>query len=500
VPKQKQRTRAQLVKRRRTPGAVGHAKADSGRPASGALPSARPAAIGGSVAAQAAHLADPRWRGAQRLALTDQIGRTQGNRHVQQVVDTLQVLRKEEKAFTKQEVRDLLNAILGLEWMSQSGGQQPIQLTPRLIAIIQTATSLSAEDLGLLWQKAPRTPSEALQNLDHSLPDTVAASVMDKLQSAKLGLITFGGKPTGKGEEQGTLTSPGQKPEVVSGIEGKEELFKAIVGALQGKEPEDKSQGTEALKKSLEAFFETEQGKKVKERSLELLLGSKGLPFTALVASAGLAAMVANNTDIPSTPEIPLSDNLSLKVEFEGTFQQPKGIKFVCKFTFGGPAKQEGKKQPGVLELPPDLRAIIGRIDRNTLIQWFVQQAYAEYEMAGPQEEEAKKRFYIAARDRPQALGLPDAQAVAEALARKLLETAIQNRLNQLKGTEVQKRVEFDMGHAEQWNHFPQLVGLAARLEWLLGLLTPKVPYKALGIEEVAFACGSKLIPIKVKK
>jgi hypothetical protein len=458
-----------------------------------------PVRVGGSVAAQAAHLADPRLHSAQRLALTDQIGRAQGNRHVQQVVDTLQVLRKEEKAFTKQDVRDVLNAILGLEWMGQSGGKQPIQLTPRLIAVLQTATSLSAEDLALLWQKAPRTPTEALQNLDHSLPDTVPSSVMDRLQSARLGLVTFGGKPA-KGEEQGAPSSPGQKPEMMSGIEGKERLFRAIVDAVQGKDSGDKSQGTEALKKSLEALLETEEGKKIKERMLELLLGSKGLPFTALVASAGLAAMVANNTDIPSTPEIPLSDNLTLKAEFEGTFQAPKGVKFVAKFTFGGPPKQEGQKKPGVLELPPNMRATIGRIDKKTLVRWFVQQAYAEYEMAGPQEEEAKKAFYIAARDRPHALGLPDTQLIAEGLARKLLERAIENRISQLKGTEMQKRIEFDMGHAEQWGRFPQLVGLAARLEWLLGLLTPEVPYKALGIEEVAFACGSKLIPIKVKK
>jgi hypothetical protein len=321
---------------------------------------------------------------------------------------------------------------------------------------------------------------------------------MDRLQSARLGLVTFGGKP--KGEEQGAPSSPGQKPEMMSGIEGKERLFRAIVDAVQGKDSGDKSQGTEALKKSLEALLETEEGKKIKERMLELLLGSKGLPFTALVASAGLAAMVANNTDIPSTPEIPLSDNLTLKAEFEGTFQAPKGIKFVAKFTFGGPPKQEGQKKPGVLELPPNMRATIGRIDKKTLVRWFVQQAHAEYEMAGPQEEEAKKAFYIAARDRPHALGLPDTQLIAEGLARKLLERAIENRISQLKGTEMQKRIEFDMGHAEQWGRFPQLVGLAARLEWLLGLLTPEVPYKALGIEEVAFACGSKLIPIKVKK
>lgn len=459
---------------------------------------------GPSVEVQAARLRDPGWQGAQRRALAEQIGHAQGNMHVQRLVDAAQVLRKEQEVFGKDALRDVLRAILGLEWMSQSNGKGPIQLTPRLASAIQAATSLSSEDLGLLWRQAPKTPGEALRNLDHALPATVPASVMKRLQDVKLGLIVSGGaaKSAQSGGKALTGASAAQKgPEALAGIKEKEALLKAIAGALEGKTPEDKSQGTEAVKKTLEAFFETESGKKVKERVLGLLLSKKGLPFTILVGSGALAAMIASNTDIPSTPEIPLADNLSIKVEFEGTFQEPKGVKFVLKFAFGGPSKEAGeKKKPATLALPADVRAAIGQIDRQALIRWIAQRAYYEYEMAGPDEEEEKRQFYMLTRDRPGSLGLPDAQLVAEALARTLIEGAIQNRINQLQGKEVQKRIQFDLGHAGTWDRFYALQGLPARLDQLLNLLVPKVPYKALGIEQVTFVCGKRLVPIRVKR
>ena len=452
----------------------------------------------GPVEAQATWHSARRLRSAQRRTLASQIGRTQGSWHVQRGADTPHVLRKEEKVFKKKEFKTTLSAILGLEWMSQSNCKAPIKLTKRLTAVIQMVTPLSTEDIKLLWRVPPRTPSEALKNLDHSLPATIPASLMKKLENAKLSLVMFGGKV--KSTKESTPT-PKEEPKALAGIKEKEELFKAIVDALKGKEPEDKSKGTEALKKSLEAFFETETGKKVKERGLELLLSKKGLPFTLMVGSSVLAAMIANNTDIPSTPEIPLSDNLSVKVEFKGTFHKPEAVKFVLKFAFGGPAKREReKKKPAVLALPADLHAYIGKIDKNTLIKWIVQRAYYEWEVAGPEWEEEKKKFYQAARDRPEDLGLPDTRLAAEALSRALVERAIQNRINQLKGKGVQKRLDFDLGHADLWDRFFELKGLAPRLEWLLNLLVPKVPYKALGIEQVAFICGKRLIPVKVKR
>jgi hypothetical protein len=251
------------------------------------------------------------------------------------------------------------------------------------------------------------------------------------------------------------------------------------------------------VKTALEAGLQTKSGKKLKEQGLKMLLGRKGLPFTFLVGTAALAGMIANNTDIPSVPEIPLSDNLSIKVEFEGKWRKPTGVKFVLKFTFGGPKVQKvGRKEKTVLALPKELHAYIDRIDRDTLVKWFVQRALYEWEVAGPDSEERALAFYQAARDRPHSLGLPDTRLMATEVSRKLVEAAIQNRVNQLQGREVHKQLAFDLGHAHQFDRLSRLDGLGPRLEWALNLLVPVVPYKALGIEQVAFTCGTKHAPV----
>jgi hypothetical protein len=445
---------------------------------------------------QAALFGEGRLHNAQRQSVASHIGRTQGNQHVQRVVGGLQVQQQNIKGARekREQLRQALRDILALEWQAQSGTKRPIQLTTRLSSVLRVVTGLSAQDLQLLWRKPPRTPGEALRSLVHSLPKDVKQSTLDKLQQARLNLVTFRGGKTARPAATKTPPSAAKPtPAAIAGIEGKEALFKAIAYALQGVPSDDKSQGTEAVKKSLEAFLATDQGKKIKEKALALLLSSKGLPFTLFTGSAALAAMVVNNTDIPSTPEIPLSDNLTIKAEFKGTFQKPEAISFVLKFKFGGPAKQEqGGKQTTVLALPPELHVYIDRIDRRTLSKWFAQRAFWEWEMSGPDTEQDKLKFYRAARDRPDALGLPDTRLVAEGLSRTLVEAAIQNRIYQLKGKPVRKQVHFDLGSAAHWDRLTKLDGLRPRLSWLLNLLIPKVPYGAQGIEKVVFRCGTR--------
>ena len=101
-------------------------------------------------------------------------------------------------------------------------------------------------------------------------------------------------------------------------------------------------------------------------------------------------------------------------------------------------------------------------------------------------------------RDNPDSL--PDTQLLATELARKLFAEVMQNRINELKGKEFQKNVYFDLHYEWLWNEFFELKGLAPRLEWLLNLLIPVIPFKALGIEQMTFICGKRIIPIGIKK
>lgn len=437
---------------------------------------------------QAAWLGSARLQRAQRHDLAAQIERTQGNRHVQRVVDVAQAQPERDKRAVRSQLREILSL------HQQKTGS--LNLTQSLLSVLQLATSRSAQDIAAHWLPAPKSVGDALRKVAPLLPESVSAEVMQQLDKARVNLVV-----TSAAVKASTAFTPvPAKEETLPGQE-KDALAKAIAKMLQNKPAEDKGGNTEALTKLVQAFLETKQGKQVKQQALGMLLSKKGLPFTIMTGSAILAAMIANNTTIPSVPEIPIGDNLSLKVEFEGTMQKPTGIKVLLKFSFGGPKveKAEGKEQT-VLALPAELVAYIDRIDRQTLAKWFAQRAFYEWESATPEQEEEKLAFYKAARDRPDALGLPDTRLAAQHIAREMVGAAIQNRLNQLANKPARKQLTIDLGHAQQWDRFMTLEGLAPRMQWLVDLLVPKIPYGAGGIEQVTFRCGKRLIPVTIKR
>jgi hypothetical protein len=444
-----------------------------------------------SIPAQAARLGDQGLHDTQRRALASHIGRMQGNQHIQRVVGAVQAQRK---MYDKAALKSALVEILNLQLMNQRS-KASIQLSSSLLGILQMVTSLSTADIKLLWRTPPSSAYSALKRLDHSLPVTVPESTMKRLRQAKMSLM-LGAKPAV------TRKAPpaGPKAESLPGQE-KDPLLKQLAAALQNKPPEDKSANTEAVKKLIEGYLGTSHGTKIKEKSLRFLFSKKGAPFTVAVGSGALAAMFANNTTIPSTPEIPIRDNLSIKFEFEGTLQKPTGFKVMLKFTFGGPVKQKrGGREQTMLGLPKELHAHIDRIDRRTFFKWFAGRAFYEWESATPEQEDQKLAFYKAARDRPDDLGLPDTRLIAEHIARALVGAAIQNRISQLQGKGPQKQIVIDLGHAHHWDRLLLVDGLEPRLTWLLGLLVPKVPYAALGIEQVTFKCGKRPIKVPIKR
>ena len=441
-----------------------------------------------SAADQAAWLGGARLQRAQRHDLTAQIERTQGNRHVQRVVDVVQAQPQNDKRAVRSQLREILTL------HRQKHGS--LNLDKSLLAVLRLATSRSAQEIAGYWMPAPKSVAEALRRIAHTLPDSVSQATMQQLNKARLDLVVSSVAV----KSSNTPTPAPAKEEALPGQE-KEALAKAIARMLQGKPADDKSGNTEALTKLVQAYLATKHGAQLKGKALQALLGTKGLPFTIMTGSAILAAMVANNTTIPSVPEIPIGDNLSLKVEFEGTMKKPTGIKAMLKFSFGGPKVQTGGgKAQTVLALPSELEAYINRIDQQMLIKWFIERARWDWETAGPDEEEAKLAFHRAVRARPEAMGLPDTRLVAQHIAREMVGAAIQNQLNKLQEKPVSSRLTIDLGHAQQWDHLTTLEGLLPRLQWLLNLLLPKVPYGATGIEQITFRCGRRLIPIPVKR
>lgn len=399
------------------------------------------------------------------------------------------------KSYTKQEYKLLLRDIIGLEWMHQSNAKSPLQLSAGLKSLIQMLTPLSDKDLSLLWDPQPKTPQAVLKQIDHSLPESITPSDMQKLQTIKQQAIMTQKIPVlpkprqAEGKASKTETMAKQ-------LKAEEKLIKLLLNALKGKKPEDKDQSTKIVKEVLKAFFKTKEGKKLKEKGLEILLGNNGLPFTLITVSGVLAAMMANNTNIPSTPEIDVSDSISLKFEFEGKFQQPKGFKIILKFSFGGPEKEKTKKQQAkVIPLPTQVYTEIAKLKREIIYKWLLDRAYWEYETAGPDQEQHEQEFYKYVKNNPDSM--PDTQIVAEHVARQLLTHGMQNRIRQLKGESLVNIMNFDMKQQKIWNEFYTLKGLKPHFDKIVRCLVPVVPFKALGIKNVMFLCG-KHYPISI--
>jgi hypothetical protein len=277
-------------------------------------------------------------------------------------------------------------------------------------------------------------------------------------------------------------------------LKEQEALTKALVTALQGKKPEEKDQGTEAVKKTIEAFLETPTGKKLKKQALGLAFSSKGLPFTLLVGSGAVAAMVAKNTSIPSVPDIPLSKGVSLQVAFKGTMQKMTGMTIGLKFTFGGAGERVEKPAASAAELP--VWSPGQKIPADLLRKWLLGVAFQEYELAGPDEEEDRRKFYLRLKEDPETM--PDTRLLAEALGRQILA----------KSAQGEKRVDFDLKYEELWKEAYRLFdrakgfrpGLVARLRFLLDAVVAELPESARGLGQVSFVCAGRLIPLGVVK
>ncbi|RZB36072.1 MAG: hypothetical protein SRB2_02577 [Desulfobacteraceae bacterium Eth-SRB2] len=79
------------------------------------------------------------------------------------------------------------------------------------------------------------------------------------------------------------------------------------------KKDEDKYK--EAFKSTLKAYIKKTQGKRLKD----LLLSRDVLPMTLMVSGAALAALLANEGDIPSIPDIELTKKLKVSAEVKGS-------------------------------------------------------------------------------------------------------------------------------------------------------------------------------------
>jgi len=119
----------------------------------------------------------------------------------------------------------------------------------------------------------------------------------------------------------------------VAGMEAKEQLLEHLSNELQGKPPKDKNTGQAAIKQAAKAALETKTGKQIQKQVKRFLLSQEGAPVSIMLGATGMAAMFANNLEIPSIP-IPLSDNMELTLDVAGPITRPTGAMATFKLTF----------------------------------------------------------------------------------------------------------------------------------------------------------------------
>ncbi len=259
----------------------------------------------------------------------------------------------------------------------------------------------------------------------------------------------------GKPPEPAQPFNPAIAAEEVKKFEQRlKEILQQLGLGKRSPEKADTEKFKDAAKGLLEPLLKTPAGKKI----LDAALSKKGLPLTIMVLSEALAGMIAAKTDIPSTPNIPLTGRLGLKFDFEGTFDKPKSVKVTLKYNWGGaPEKPARPKLVEPPEIPPAARTEMDQIDPNLLRKHTMERTSRDWEQAGPDEEKVGKPAY------QEAESLPDARLVAKGIAAQFVS-----------GGSETISPPLSLGTTRGWDA-QDLEALQGRLEWLVNFVAARV-------------------------
>ena len=252
------------------------------------------------------------------------------------------------------------------------------------------------------------------------------------------------------------------------------EIIDAWMGTYKfTKKEEDKYK--EALKAALKRYLETSQGKKLKD----LLLSTEVLPLTLMVAGTALTALLANEGDIPSIPELELTNKLKVSADIKGNIAKFEGVVITFSLTFGGvDHKVPVKTSDGVIAVSAAvINEIHRQLDDNALRQWIIRQAAWEYEIAGPREESQKLEFRNWVRDPRHHGELPGVHAIADRLA-ALLVNAAKTKKREVRLELVDERI---------WSNITDRTGVFAILNNIVKIVAAVLGGAINKVDQVTF-------------
>jgi len=119
--------------------------------------------------------------------------------------------------------------------------------------------------------------------------------------------------------------------------------------ASDGKPKSNKEEAKDAIKKTGEAFLNTEPGKEIVKQGKDIVSSLPGKVITGTAAIGAVSALIATNKELPiQAPAIPLNGihpGLSMKITVEGPLRSPTKAMISFSGKFGVGNSHESKKQ-----------------------------------------------------------------------------------------------------------------------------------------------------------
>ncbi|SMG01538.1 eCIS core domain-containing protein [Burkholderia singularis] len=206
----------------------------------------------------------------------------------------------------------LLDGFLKQMWLAQSGGQQPLRLTPNVVDGLR---------LILGTQTLPVSASQTFATADAlyaqvrawlmpgAAPAATLPNVLDRLVAAEKPLSSAGarGAPAGKPAAPPFASPPPAFAPQPASIPDPR------------KPPAPGNRYDEAATKALEAAFETfrrtQIGRELEKAVKEYVFSQEGVPLVVWVTAAGAMFIAANDPKLPAMPDLDLGRGITLKFD-----------------------------------------------------------------------------------------------------------------------------------------------------------------------------------------
>jgi hypothetical protein len=195
----------------------------------------------------------------------------------------------------------VVQSFLRWMWAKQSDSRREFRVTDKVREGL-TLVFNGIDPVGVitLFQSADELFAQLKPKIPSTIPEMVLAR-LDRLPTEEKKV------PEGPSEPKGDPATPAAS------------VPPGAVASPVPEKPKDLSDAAEAaLKEAYRRFSETELGKQLEDSVKSYALSVKGIPFDVIVAAGVLTFVSANDPKLPSTPDIPLSDGVTLKIEYSG--------------------------------------------------------------------------------------------------------------------------------------------------------------------------------------